>query len=178
MTNTVEWGTPVLYIRAPDGVLFDLAGPAKAAVAQIKTWLVAETAGRPVSEPIRSEAQESVPTRAPAQPTVWPVLATTAPKPRQHALRRILLPIAVLAAAIGIVIIIANRAGILPGTPSPTAPVALVGGTRATETTGAQAENTRAALFALNATPTPTTTTVATAEPPRRPRPDHLPRRL
>jgi tetratricopeptide (TPR) repeat protein len=27
VSNTLEWGTPVLYMRAPDGVLFDLAKP-------------------------------------------------------------------------------------------------------------------------------------------------------
>lgn len=27
MTNTIEWGTPVLYMRSPDGVLFDIQKP-------------------------------------------------------------------------------------------------------------------------------------------------------
>ena len=31
VTNTVEWGTPVLHMRAPDGLLFDLAAVAPAA---------------------------------------------------------------------------------------------------------------------------------------------------
>jgi CHAT domain len=31
--NTMEWGTPVLYMRTPDGVLFDLEAPALTALA-------------------------------------------------------------------------------------------------------------------------------------------------
>ncbi|MBN1877349.1 MAG: SUMF1/EgtB/PvdO family nonheme iron enzyme [Anaerolineae bacterium] len=32
VTNTVEWGTPVLYMRAPDGMLFEMGPPASPAV--------------------------------------------------------------------------------------------------------------------------------------------------
>jgi tetratricopeptide (TPR) repeat protein len=45
--NSLEWGTPVLYLRAPDGVLFTLSGTAKAAA--------------PKSEPAQPPTQPATP---------------------------------------------------------------------------------------------------------------------
>ena len=43
INNSLEWGTPVLYLRAPDGVLFDLVGQAPVS---------APVAERPESRPV------------------------------------------------------------------------------------------------------------------------------
>jgi hypothetical protein len=64
--NDVEWGTPVLYSRAPDGVLFDLQrDPQRSA---------------PVDVPV--EVRQPVPTRpmtAPTPPATAPALRTALP---------------------------------------------------------------------------------------------------
>ncbi|HEY7357366.1 MAG TPA: tetratricopeptide repeat protein, partial [Ktedonobacterales bacterium] len=62
VTNTLEWGTPVLYMRAPDGVLFNLAKPA----------------ARPKPAPTPAPA---APEPAPAPPVQPALRETTPPAP-------------------------------------------------------------------------------------------------
>ena len=68
--DTLEWGTPVLYLQAPDGVLFDIAAapavvPAVAAAAAIA---VPVATAPPVAPPVE--------TPPPEPPTTEPVLTT------------------------------------------------------------------------------------------------------
>jgi hypothetical protein len=51
--NTLEWGTPVLYMRSPDGMLFDLAAPAKPVIAPAPgAPLPATVTTAPLAEPV------------------------------------------------------------------------------------------------------------------------------
>jgi tetratricopeptide (TPR) repeat protein len=54
LTNTLEWGTPVLYMRAPDGVLFDLA----------------KAAARPKPKPAPTPVAPTPPPLPPSRPAV------------------------------------------------------------------------------------------------------------
>jgi len=58
LENTVEWGTPVLYMRSPDGVLFDLKrGPT---IQQIQPTQAANVSSRfsPSPQPFRPSIEE------------------------------------------------------------------------------------------------------------------------
>ena len=75
-----EWGTPVLYSRAPDGRLFDLAGPARVSEAKRRTREEAdpqarEGATRQAQEDAHRKAQEELPH---GEETKLAVLADTA----------------------------------------------------------------------------------------------------
>jgi uncharacterized protein YraI len=108
VNNTVEWGTPVLTMRATDGVLFEvikqeIAAPAQAAVPTAVE--PAEPAAEPVLAVTRSETQAAAPAavvpmeqrpQPAAQPS--PALAAGAAQPAASARkRRWAVPVAMLA---------------------------------------------------------------------------------
>ena len=65
VTNTVEWGTPVLYMRTPDGILFDLvtASPAVKPPAALRdTPAASKTLASPA--PARTRRQHRLLSRA------------------------------------------------------------------------------------------------------------------
>ena len=70
IANTVEWGTPVLYMRTPDGVLFDMA----TAVAPLKSPPVLE---EQLVKPVSVKPPEPV-QMTPAQTAAQPVPASIA----------------------------------------------------------------------------------------------------
>ena len=80
--DTLEWGTPVLYLQAPDGVLFDIAAapavvPAVAAAAAIA---VPVATAPPVAPPVETPPVEAPP---PEPPTPEPVRTTETPEPER-----------------------------------------------------------------------------------------------
>lgn len=115
VANSFEWGTPVLYMRSPDGVLFDLARPAPPVPAPVAAAVVAEAAVEPVSPMIQPAAPEPAPRAAPAGPAAEPAPVLPAPEPGRPSRRRLWLAIAGLAMALAILGIIVSRSGIIPG---------------------------------------------------------------
>lgn len=77
--NGVEWGTPVLYMRAPDGCIFDLADPVAArpaaGVQVAGASLMSPARGVPVPAPIVQPGLTPIPAVPPMEPTVASVLA-------------------------------------------------------------------------------------------------------
>ena len=77
VTNTVEWGTPVLHMRAPDGLLFNLA----AATPAVPT----PATPAPPAQPTPAEASQTMPSevgkKAPSEPEVSPALSPRAALP-------------------------------------------------------------------------------------------------
>ena len=71
--GTLEWGTPVLYMRAPDGVLFDIPPEARAA-AMAAAAAAAAVPAPPAVEPPPAESPE-------APPAAPPVVEPPAPEP-------------------------------------------------------------------------------------------------
>ncbi len=59
VNNTVEWGTPVLYMRAPDGILFEMAAPPAA------SGPIPKGAALPAAEAQATAAQRARPAVAP-----------------------------------------------------------------------------------------------------------------
>ncbi len=130
VTNTVEWGTPALFMRAPDGVLFDMVSPAPVGQARVETETQVEVSAGPAPEPGQPLPEEAELFRAPAAPSP----PTTVQKPRQHSLGRVLLSIAALAVAIGVIVLIVSKTGspaapaqpkektVMPGSSASTAP--------------------------------------------------------
>jgi formylglycine-generating enzyme required for sulfatase activity len=110
VNNTVEWGTPALFMRAPDGILFDVEALAE-------------------GQPMRSETPPS---------------KEIAVKSTQRSLWRVL-AIAALAAAIGVFVLLASRAGLFPDNSQ----------FRATETATAQSATILAATLVRNPTVSP-----------------------
>jgi len=141
VNNTVEWGTPVLYMRAPDGVLFDVA--TRAGEAQPHTEAPAPIEAVAVSLPKASQTQleEMAPLTAPVEPVAMHKLS-------QRFLSRVLLPIVALVVAIGVIVLIARAAGLFSGVSLP----------ETTETATAQGSSPVAAVSSGVATTTPTGT--------------------
>ncbi|HEU5367545.1 MAG TPA: CHAT domain-containing protein, partial [Ktedonobacterales bacterium] len=84
LQNTLEWGTPVLYLRSQDGMLFNLPAPA--------TTTLFPPLTPPVAPPER--AAPAPPLRAPeqAKPPIWsapPAVAPAKLMPRKSRLRRV-----------------------------------------------------------------------------------------
>ncbi|MEZ4663480.1 MAG: CHAT domain-containing protein [Caldilineaceae bacterium] len=80
--NDLEWGTPVLYMRAPDGRIFDVDQAALAAVRQENAQKM--VASPPVvSTPLPKAAAEA----SPVQPANAPTMLTAQPAPTKPARR-------------------------------------------------------------------------------------------
>jgi hypothetical protein len=86
VTNTMEWGTPVLNMRAPDGRIFDVKPPSpeeqaarrQAAETEAQTQLNRQQA----EELMRREAELPTPAAKPPRPTTLPEESKPGGKPR------------------------------------------------------------------------------------------------
>jgi len=79
--NEVEWGTPVLYLRSPDGQIFDVQQQAGAS-AEIQPKLAVEPAPVQPSDPARPKADEGTLLDSENQPEPRPDVTRPAPEPR------------------------------------------------------------------------------------------------
>jgi hypothetical protein len=141
--GTLEWGTPVLYMRSPDGRIFDLAPRPQPVVGS-----AALIAARPAP----------VETTLPATPTALPV----APPPRKHGSRWRVLAAALAVIVVAVVFVLSQPAG-RPSQSAVAAPTAA-----AVEIAGATAARAGQLTVAqtLAPAPAPTRATVSRAQPP------------
>lgn len=163
VNNTVEWGTPVLYMRAPDGVLFDLPIPANVGLVPVERSTPNDVKAVPAPGPVQALSQGEAPTTASVEPISEPRFPAIVQRTRQRSFGRSLLAIVVAGIVIAAIILIVNRSRLFPeisGTSVSNTVVALTpnnpGVLQGVDTT---AEATTAAS-AVSSTRTPVSTTL------------------
>ena len=181
--NTVEWGTPVLYTHAPDGVLFELArsaaAPSRAAPpAEVPSRIAVPAAG-PARGPVPS-SPASASAASPGAAAATPRSAGTAPptgSPASRAPRD--LPGALLALLLAALLV--SAAALLSrtfaaGRSGPVSPVAAVqtSAARPPATALATATTEPAALTEASVAAMPTPAPTGSIRPSDPPRPVHI----
>lgn len=126
--NELEWGTPVLYMRAPDGRIFDVQE-----VSELERQAGAKAIQREVQEPVRLSPPPPVPVTAPAPPIVsapvvqgiatLPVTAAPVPPPPERSASRTIWTVALTVMGILFVLVFLSQLGTdVPESPATSAP--------------------------------------------------------
>jgi CHAT domain/WD40-like Beta Propeller Repeat len=152
--NDVEWGTPVLYLRAPDGRVFDVAQT----TAAVGLSTPAETRPGPAADPAVSSS-------APAVDASRPTAAPGPRLPQRRALRR--RPFLAAAAAAGLALLVAIGALVRTPTLPAASPTVSAVASAPSPTTAATAPPSAVVFTPSAVAPTPVPPATALSTPPR-----------